>query len=352
MPSLPFTVKNIFLIVLLVLFNRTIFAVGVSDDIAGAATAISAESSQPVQAPAQNQAQSGSSTTLDDEMILIPAGEFIMGSNKVDTSKNAGEFGNAKPWYLDEHPEHKVRLDAFYIDKYEVTNGQYRKFITTTKRRPPEYWVFNGYLLSMSRDRLYEQDVEKLRKLVSKVFQLDINTRTMTKEQLLDAVEKRFAAMDYLPVVYVSWNDAVAYCESVGKRLPTEAEWEKAARGENGNEFVWGNEWTIGVSNTGEELWDDGVAPVGSYPGDKSVYGVFDMAGNVSEWVNDWYQPYPDTDYTSKDFGEHFKVIRGSAWGGEGHYALKLFQRGAYRFYLEPESYHDDLGFRCAKDFK
>ena len=302
----------------------------------------SEKADEPVStAHAQPGKQSGEATTLDDEMVLIPAGSFIMGSNKVDTAKSSGEFGNTKPWYLDEHPEHEIKLEAFYIDRYEVTNGQFRKFVSTTKRRPPEYWVFDGYLLSMTRKRLYDQDVEKLRKLVVKVFQLDVDTRPMSKQQLLDAIETRFAYMDYLPVVYTSWQDAAAYCEWAGKRLPTEAEWEKAARGDKGNEFVWGNNWTIGVSNTGEELWDDGVAPVGSYQGDKSIYGIYDMAGNVSEWVNDWYQPYPDTDYTSKDFGEQFKVVRGAAWGGEGHYALKLFQRGAYRFYLDPESHRD-----------
>jgi len=289
-------------------------------------------------------------SSLDDEMVLIPAGEFIMGSDKVDKTRSAGEFGNAKPWYLDEHPEHNVDLDAFYIDRYEVTNGQYRRFVTAEHHRPPEYWVFDGYLLSMARERLNKQDVEKIRNLVVKVFKLDIDTRPMSKEQLLDAIEKRFTYMDYLPVIEVSWEDANAYCKWAGKRLPTEEEWEKAARGKEGNEFVWGNTWTVGISNTGEELWDDGVAPVGSYQGDKSVYGVYDMAGNVSEWVSDWYQPYPHTDYQSKDFGEQYKVIRGAAWGGEGHYALKLFQRGAYRFYLDPKSHHDDLGFRCARD--
>jgi len=299
---------------------------------------------------ATGNAQHSEATTLDDEMVLIPAGSFIMGSNKVDKPKNSGEFGNAKPWYLDEHPEHDEKLGAFYIDQYEVTNGQFRKFITATSRKPPEYWVFNGYLLSMTRQRLYDQDTEKLRNLVVKVFRLDIDTRTMTKKQLLDEIELRFANMDFEPVVYTSWHDAAAYCEWAGKRLPTEAEWEKAARGEKGNEFVWGNNWTVGMSNTGEELWEDGVAPIGSYQGDKSVYGVFDMAGNVSEWVNDWYQPYRGTDYQSKDYGKKFKVVRGAAWGGEGHYALKLFQRGAYRFYLDPGSFHDDLGFRCAKD--
>ena len=88
---------------------------------------------------------------------------------------------------------------------------------------------------------------------------------------------------------------------------------------------------------------------MGSYPTDKSPYGVFDMAGNVSEWVADWYQPYPGTDYQSDAFGKKFKVLRGAAWGREGHYAMHQFQRGAYRFYLDPDSILEDVGFRCAK---
>jgi len=341
MPHLQVIYKKSLLVVLLTLFACSAQSEKSDDE----------NSDKPaIATTAQSSAQSGNATTLDDEMVLIPAGSFVMGSNKVDDSKSSGEFGNTKPWYLDEHPEHKVKLDAFYIDRYEVTNGQFRKFVSDAKRKPPEYWVFDGYLLSMARQKLYEQNVEKLRNLVVKVFQLDLDTREMTKQQLLDEIETRFAYMDYLPVIYTSWQDAADYCKWAGKRLPTEPEWEKAARGDQGNEFVWGNNWTIGISNTGEELWDDGVAPVGSYQGDKSVYGVYDMAGNVSEWVENWYQPYPDTDYSSKDFGEQYKVIRGAAWGGEGHYALKLFQRGAYRFYLDPESHLNDLGFRCAKD--
>ncbi len=287
-----------------------------------------------------------------ESMKLIPAGEFIRGSNKAEKGNKAGEFGNAKPWYLDEHPEHPMYLADFYIDEREVSNGQYLKFVAQGDYVPPQYWVTNGYLLSLRRNKIKAANVEKLRRLVVKVFRLDIDTRQMNKAQLVEEIDKRLAYMDLLPVVYVNWFDAKAYCEWRGKRLPTEAEWEKANRGTEGLEFAWGNQWHYGQSNSGEEIWDDGVAPVGSYPGDKSPYGILDMSGNVSEWTESWYQPYAGSDYSSKNFGEQFKVVKGAAWGGEGHYALKLFQRGAYRYNLKPESQHEDLGFRCAADVK
>jgi len=87
--------------------------------------------------------------------------------------------------------------------------------------------------------------------------------------------------------------------------------------------------------------------PVGSYEGDRSPYGVFDLAGNVTEWVADWYEAYPDSDYDSKLFGHTSRVGRGAAWGGSGHYALHLFQRGAYRHNLDPLMTYNDVGFRC-----
>ena len=283
-------------------------------------------------------------------MVLVPAGEFIMGSNKVDEKKKSTGFGNVKPWYVDEHPKHTVILAAYYIDQYEVTNKQYREYVKKAEYKPPTQWIESGYILGMKMNMVTELDVQRLRKLVTKVFKLDIDTREMNKQQLLDAIKARLAYMDTLPVTYVNWYDANAFCKFTGGRLPTEQEWEKAARGSAGNEFTWGNTWKAGMSNTGEEEWEDGVAPDGSYKTDISAFKVIDMAGNVSEWVDNWYQSYPGSDYQSEDFGKLYKVVRGAAWGREGHYAISLFQRGAYRFNLEPQSTHADLGFRCAKD--
>lgn len=282
--------------------------------------------------------------------VIIPSGEFIMGSDEVETVNRGGEFGNKKPWYMDEHPKHTVLLSAYAIDEHEVTNGEYLPFVDAGKAAPPTHWLQNGFILSTRRAELAQIDVEKLRQLAVKTFKLDMDTRTMSKEQILKAIDERLAYEAKLPVIYINWNEANAYCQWRGKRLPTEAEWEKAARGNNGRQFPWGDEWRPGLSNTGEEAWDDGVAPVESYPSDKSEFGVYDLAGNVSEWVMDWYKPYPGSDYRSDDFGEKFKVVRGAGWGGEGHYALKLFQRGAYRFNLPPSGTFEDVGFRCAAD--
>lgn len=285
-----------------------------------------------------------------ESMKLIPAGPFVMGSDRLPNKDESTGVGTIKPWYLDEHPSHKVTLPAYFIDRYEVTNAQYRNFVSATGHTPPIMWGENGYLLSLRMDALSQLDIGRIRRLAERTFRLDMDTRTMEKQALLVAIDTRLHYLDNEPVTDVSWHDADAYCTWAGKRLPSEAEWEKAARGQNGSEFSWGDKWAPGKSNTGEESWDDGVAPVGSYPTDKSPYGVYDMAGNVSEWVEDWYQPYPGSDYQSDAFGKKFKVLRGAAWGREGHYAMHQFQRGAYRFYLDPESILEDVGFRCAKD--
>lgn len=238
------------------------------------------------------------------EMVFVPAGSFIRGSNKVDTEKKASEFGTMRPWYLDEHPEQRVFVPAFFIDAYEATNAEYKRFIEATNSRPPLLWEGREFP----------------------------------------------AGREGYPVTMVNWYEADRYCRWAGKRLPTEIEWEKAARGTDGREFPWGDEFDPKKANTGESGIGD-LAPVGSFDQGVSPYGVYDMAGNVLEWTSDWYTPYPGATYTSDLFGEKFKVIRGGSWGGPGgHYALPLFFRSAYRSFSPPEERYNDLGLRCARD--
>ena len=281
-------------------------------------------------------------------MKLIPAGEFIMGSNKKDEQQLQSEFGSINPWFMDEHPKHSENLAAYYINQYEITNSQFKQFVKNKSYMPPDSWISSGYIVSMKMDKLEVLPVETIRKLVIDKFRIDIDTRSLTKTELINVISKHFSAMDNLPVNDIDWFGAEAYCEWVGAKLPTELEWEKAARGKNGNEFPWGNGFESGLSNTGEEDWPMGLTPGGFYQRDKSDFGIFDLAGNVSEWVFDWYEAYPNSDYKSERYGKQFKVVRGAGWGGNGHYALELYQRGAYRYAQSPDAILDDLGFRCA----
>ncbi|MFQ5586456.1 MAG: formylglycine-generating enzyme family protein [Thermodesulfobacteriota bacterium] len=239
-----------------------------------------------------------------EDMVLIPAGEFIMGSNDVDKEGLQQRFGMTKIPYMNEHPERKVHLDDYYIDKYEVSNDKYKEFIDATGHKPPVYWVKGNYA----------------------------------------------PLPDKQPVVMVSWFDADAYCKWRGKRLPTEAEWEKAARGTDGRQYPWGNEFDQKKTNA---LGLHGQpTPVGQFPEDVSPFGVFDVAGNVSEWVQEWYKAYPGSQYLDEAFGETNKVVRGGSWGGIGHYSFDFYYRSSFRNYVRPEFTLNDVGFRCARDGK
>lgn len=239
------------------------------------------------------------------DMIMIPEGPFLVGSSDEEIKKvvrdlGGGELGPDVQWFAAERPQHEVNLKTFYIDKYEVTNAQYKEFIKATKRPGPRHWEKGDYP----------------------------------------------AGQDNYPVVYISWNDAKAYCEWVGKRLPTELEWEKAARGTDARIWPWGNTFDIKKCNV--ESWEgSGPKPVGSYPDGVSPYGLYDMAGNVWEWTDSWYEAYPGSNYTNPEFGKKFRVLRGGSWY---HYDSlgPIGARCASRDRAAPESISYVAGFRCA----
>lgn len=285
---------------------------------------------------------------LNVQQVLVPAGEFIRGSNKEDDLVMRQQYGFPSPLFVDERPQKKIHLDAFMIDSYEVTNKQFKTYMLKTRRMLPYAWMSNGY--AITKDQLEMLDVDKLRKMAVDVFAVDLDTRSMGKPALLAAMLEQQKQQDNYPVAGINWFSAKEFCEWRKARLPTEAEWEKAARGPSGFEYPWGNEWDPKITNTGDDgEWDEGMAPVGAYPKNKSPYGAYDMSGNVWEWVADWYQPYAGSEYQTKAFGKHNRVIRGGG-GGVGHYAISYFFRAATRQFSEPEMESEDVGFRCVND--
>ncbi len=228
-------------------------------------------------------AESSEGEGAPPDMALIPAGPFLMG----------GDFD-------EEHPRHRVLLDAFSIDRYEVTNAEYAEYMQETGAAEPRYWN--------KSDRFHSGD--------------------------------KFPRH---PAVGMSWHEAAAFCEWKGKRLPTEAEWEKAARGgREGFVFPWGDMPDRKRAN----YEGQGALPVGNFP--PNDYGLFDMAGNVWEWVADWfdaqyYQRSPEANPPGPESGSE-KVLRGGSWvDGVGP------NRVAHRHWYPPKAHYKWLGARCAK---
>ena len=228
----------------------------------------------------------------DTPMVEIPAGEFAMGSDGVRALE-------------DERPMHRVWLDRFSMDLHEVATAQYAEFLIATQRPAP--WQWNSADLSQSHDR---------------------------------------------PVIGVDWSDADAYCRWKGKRLPTEAEWEKSARGTDGRLYPWGDQFpgkdlanfALGARFSYSQV----LLPVQSYEQGKSPYGLLHMAGNVWEWVQDWYvvnyyEVSPARNPQGPGSGQ-FKVLRGGSWSDLPKYLLTYG-----RFKLPPETRNSYTGFRCAK---
>ena len=218
-------------------------------------------------------------TSLPEE-VLIPAGNFLMG----DSRKK-------------ENFVHKIVLDAYWIDTFEVTNGQYRAFMEATGHAPPRYWD---------------------------------NPRYNANEQ---------------PAVGVTWHDAQAYCAWKGKQLPTEAQWERAARGPKSLLYPWGDTFNAMHANTKENKHKKPL-PAGSFPSGKTQEGVYDLAGNIWEWCGDWYDKEyyyasPARNPTGPAEGKK-RVIRGGGWNA-GPVDM------AYRRDIKPKQAYPSLGFRCAR---
>ena len=220
-------------------------------------------------------------------------------------------------WFNDEYPDQLIYLDSFWIDKHEVTNEKYLKFVLATGHR----------------------------------FALDETCETdKCREGNLWQGASFPPRINRQPVTQVSWYDADAYCRWGGKRLPSEAEWEKAARGPSGNLYPWGSgspkrRATYGRKWRGVFTMTD----VGTYSQGASLYGLYDMAGNVWEWVDDWYDlKYYNWGRKKNPRGPaegEFKVVRGGSWV---NYPDTL--RSSFRRWSQPEVRFNDTGFRCAKD--
>ncbi len=242
------------------------------------------------------------------EMVYVPAGEFEMGSDQ------QGSNG---------HPVHTVYLDGYWIDQHEVSNAQFSEFVKASG---------------------YQTDAEK------GGWGWVSGEKTEASWQHPLGAESSLEGKENHPIVQVSWNDAAAYCKWAGGRLPTEAEWEKAARGGDGRTYPWGNhEPTCDAANFSDCV--GGTVPVGSYSAGTSPYGVSDMAGNVSEWVADWFEDEYSLENVSNPIGPETgeaRVMRGGSWMfGTDFFGINLVS--AYSRVSAPsDNRNTDTGFRCS----
>jgi formylglycine-generating enzyme required for sulfatase activity len=264
---------------------------------------------------------------FEPEMILIPAGEFLMGSDPL-IDEDADD---------DEQPQHLLYLPDYYLAKTPVTNAQFRAFIRATD---------------------YQTVAEH--KSWSNVWAGQWRKINGTDWQHPHGPESSIDGKDYHPVVQISYQDAIAYCNWLAEvtsrqyRLPSEAEWEKGARGSDGRIYPWGNDWEVGWCNSVESGSGDSM-PVGAYPVGESPYGLLDMAGNVWEWTRslwgkelnkpDFRYPYRPGDGREnvRAGNDILRVLRGGSWGSNGDVA-----RCAFRYWDLPDFRCNNVGFRVA----
>lgn len=228
------------------------------------------------------------------KMVLIPEGDFLMGTDLR---------------HDDEGPMHTSYTDSFYADIFEVTNAEYKTFIDNTQssdsngHSSPEHWEGGSY---------------------------------PTKKG------------DH-PVVFVSWYDANSYCRWNGKRLLTEREWEKAARGTKGETYPWGDDWDMEKSNNPVKE-STGTEPVGSYEAGISPFGLYDMSGNVWEWVDEHYYPHPGSSNLSPEYGEKYQLLKGGSWWDCMFYSCGISAPTYNRSFFNATTKNQSFGFRCGAD--
>jgi formylglycine-generating enzyme required for sulfatase activity len=252
-------------------------------------------------------------------MLVIPGGSFVMGAP--DTDPSAG---------FDETPEHEVTVDTFYMDKFEVTVAQYAAFLTT---------------LGTYEEACQETDCAWPRSLIGYTsYLLEIGE---DDAQTYEAM----AGFENYPINHVSWYGADSYCQAMGARLPTEAEWEYAARGSDGRIYPWGNEPPDQTRAVYFSTSYTDLKPVDALPDGASPFGIYGLAGSMWEWVSDWYGPNyygesPAENPQGPEDGEG-KVVRGGAWPNNNQ---EDRIRSANRNWREIIFFSPDLGFRCAYD--
>lgn len=217
-------------------------------------------------------------------MVYIPGGEFVMGS----------PLGNQE-----ERPAHRVKVSAFYMDETLVSNKEYKKFIDATGHKAPPDWKGGIY----------------------------------------------FKGQDDLPVYYVSWYDADAYARWAEKRLPTEEEWEYAARGGHDYKWPWGDTWDENKANANYKF--NGVTPVKKFKAGMNDFGLYDMAGNLFQWTSSPFKRYPGNKLEDWWYVKGLYVIRGGSWKSD-IYSAKTIRRNS----IPPDAISDFIGFRCARDAK
>jgi formylglycine-generating enzyme required for sulfatase activity len=261
-------------------------------------------------------------------MVRVPTGAFRMGIGEEQIDWLAERYDLAREWkekgyFRREQPEHTVHLSEYSVGRFPVTVGQYRAFVLAGGYQQRSYWTGTGWAWRRAHDRAQPDLWE----------------------------EKRWTAEDRLPVVGTSWYEAHAFCrwlaEATGRgyRLPTEAEWEKAARGTGGSLFPWGDAFDAGHCNA-RPAGIGQTTPVGQYSPANSPYGCADMAGNVSEWTASEFKSYPysATDGRDDPEGESERVTRGGSW-----HSPILRVRTVSRGMNDPFFTDNDLGFRCAR---